>query len=627
MLPRKARGGAAEDYGARVFERMQQLFGSIVPRGTDPHVRYCDIQLVCLVMVWFFVQNSGSMRIVSDPSVGALGLFNLERLSSTGSQCIGGVLGSLVVLVWPRIKRASRRFLKSRETAGTDEQPAGGASQSGALDGDALSKRTALALAAVLGVLLVACLWEITAGNLLANTTTRLLACALITVLFLDSCLTMAKRPMQTVLAVFLLVALCRIVQNLVMFPFNGGFLWNLLSLVFELALLGIYAFTVVKLPAKPDGADGGKKSAVSTSPSAASPAGAASAFATRTLDATAARSGSSADLPSSASVRAGAIPASRSAAATMPQIPIPALDQGKKADPPPSANFGASDASAAKRRLPWQFIVHVMLYYFVVGMLGNLSDHIMRPGLEVNSSYLLASGVAFLLYYVSFARTGNTADYWVRIRQIAFPVLVASCALTALVPPALLFIPFTLGQIGYRYFLLSSYVEMFSISDITTVDARQVFAVTHIVMYVGMLGGNLVGIAMHSEAFTNATTVLAMTLIQFLCLTGASCWLGSDKLAGKVWGRRIELTPKGRQDRLLSETCAAIAETYGLTAKETEILEHLVRKQTLDQIAATLVVSKNTVRTHVRNLYTKVGAHSQSDVYRLFDETKHAGK
>lgn len=112
-----------------------------------------------------------------------------------------------------------------------------------------------------------------------------------------------------------------------------------------------------------------------------------------------------------------------------------------------------------------------------------------------------------------------------------------------------------------------------------------------------------------------------------FLCLIAASCWLGNDKSAGKVWGRRIELTPKGRQDQRTRKTCQPIADEYHLTAKETEILEHLVRKQTLDQIADALVVSKNTVRTHVRNLYAKIGAHSQSDVYRLFDEAKRAAK
>lgn len=267
------------------------------------------------------------------------------------------------------------------------------------------------------------------------------------------------------------------------------------------------------------------------------------------------------------------------------------------------------------------------MLYYFVVGVLRFWEGDLATPGLQINCSYLLASVAAFALFYVSFVRTGNTSDYWVRIRQIAFPLLVGACALTGLLDPTWLFLTVIIGQAGYRFFLLSSYVEMFSICDITDVNARHVFSVTHLVMYAGMFAGGILGLATQGSAVHNPTVTLAITLLLFLCLTGASCWLGNDKSAGKVWGRRIELTPKGQQDKLLSETCAAIAEAYGLTAKETEILEHLVRKQTLDQIAATLVVSKNTVRTHVRNLYAKVGAHSQSDVYRLFDETKRTGK
>lgn len=552
--------------GGAVSRGFQQLLSLIMPEGASRRIRYGGIQIVCLVMVWFFVQGSGNPQILANPADAEGPLFALGRLSSTGSQCAGGIVGSLFILIWPR--------LRSRLPGDFSAGDGSSARQ--------LQLRLSLGATALLAVLLAGGLWSTATGDPVITFVLRMAASALITALFLNACLTMVGLSMATILAVFLLVALCRIVQNLMMLPFTGGFAWNALSVAVELGLLAAYVATLLKMRAEPE-----------------APEAASSPNSAKTI-------------------------ADRPAASTSPEgIPSPT---GSRDDvsAEPTASTGREPA---KRLLPWQFIVHVMLYYFVVGVLGNLGGHIMRPGFETNCTYLLASGLAFLLYYLSFARTGNTTDYWVRIRQIAFPLLVSSCALTALVPTAWLFIPFALGQIGYRYFLLSSYVEMFSICDITDVNARHVFAVTHIVMYVGIFCGNVVGLAMRSDAVTNPATVLAMTLLLFLCLTAASCWLGNDKSAGKVWGRRIELTPKGRQDRLLSETYASIAETYGLTAKETEILEHLVRKQTLDQIAATLVVSKNTVRTHVRNLYAKVGAHSQSDVYRLFDETKRTTK
>ena len=66
------------------------------------------------------------------------------------------------------------------------------------------------------------------------------------------------------------------------------------------------------------------------------------------------------------------------------------------------------------------------------------------------------------------------------------------------------------------------------------------------------------------------------------------------------------------------------MAATFGLTPRETEILELLAEGQRPPQIAEKLVISVSTARTHVKNLYAKVGAHSQievSDLVNAVDE------
>ncbi|WP_251230402.1 response regulator transcription factor [Adlercreutzia aquisgranensis] len=516
-----------------MLNQLRQIFALVVPQGADRRIRYCGVQMICLVMVWFFIQGSGGIAFVDANQLPNGEATTELRLLTLASQCGGGIIGSLVVLFGARLH--PDRAPADRPTA------------------SAPSKRTALICSALLALSLVGCFACSASDAAMASAVLRAIACSVVTVLFLNACLVLVGFSLHTALAVFLLVSLCRIVQNLIMLPFEMGFAWAVLSLVAELVLVGTYAVTV--------------------------------------------------DL------------AERTAAPS--QEP-----------PSPSRQTALEDAPTPqpKRFLPWQFIVHVMLYYFVIGVLRLWEGNLAAPGLQTNCSYLLASTAAFALFYASFVRTGNTSDYWVRIRQIAFPLLVAAAALTGILPFDLLFLAVIMGQTAYRFYLLASYVEMFSICAITDVNARHVFAVTHIVMYVGMFAGSVLGMSTQT-AVMDPTTVLGITLLLFLCLIAASCWLGNDKSAGKVWGRRIELTPRGRHDQLLTRTCQAIADEYRLTAKETEILEHLVRKQTLDQIADALVVSKNTVRTHVRNLYAKIGAHSQSDVYRLFDQVKRASK
>lgn len=56
------------------------------------------------------------------------------------------------------------------------------------------------------------------------------------------------------------------------------------------------------------------------------------------------------------------------------------------------------------------------------------------------------------------------------------------------------------------------------------------------------------------------------------------------------------------------------------LTRRETVVLQELHRGLTLEEIAARLYVSKNTVKTQVRSLYRKLGVSSRSDAVAMVD-------
>lgn len=64
-----------------------------------------------------------------------------------------------------------------------------------------------------------------------------------------------------------------------------------------------------------------------------------------------------------------------------------------------------------------------------------------------------------------------------------------------------------------------------------------------------------------------------------------------------------------------VEELCHKAAERYGLTPRETEIAELLARGRNTQAIQDKLVVSRNTVKTHVKNIYAKLGVHSQQDL------------
>lgn len=66
---------------------------------------------------------------------------------------------------------------------------------------------------------------------------------------------------------------------------------------------------------------------------------------------------------------------------------------------------------------------------------------------------------------------------------------------------------------------------------------------------------------------------------------------------------------------------CDSLSQTFGLTGREREILGYLARGRSLPYIRDALVLSKNTVGTHVRNLYKKLDVHSKQELLDLVEQ------
>ncbi len=63
---------------------------------------------------------------------------------------------------------------------------------------------------------------------------------------------------------------------------------------------------------------------------------------------------------------------------------------------------------------------------------------------------------------------------------------------------------------------------------------------------------------------------------------------------------------------------CAEVAKKYKLTPRETQVLGYLSRGRNVVFIQKEMILSNNTVKMHVRHIYTKLGVHSQQDVISI---------
>lgn len=68
---------------------------------------------------------------------------------------------------------------------------------------------------------------------------------------------------------------------------------------------------------------------------------------------------------------------------------------------------------------------------------------------------------------------------------------------------------------------------------------------------------------------------------------------------------------------------CKILQEEYRLTSRETEIMELIVRGYSVARIAEEHVVSENTVRTHYKHIYAKLGIHKKQELIAMVDALK----
>ena len=83
----------------------------------------------------------------------------------------------------------------------------------------------------------------------------------------------------------------------------------------------------------------------------------------------------------------------------------------------------------------------------------------------------------------------------------------------------------------------------------------------------------------------------------------------------------RLSLEEQGV--RAIIEASAPEADLTELTLREKEVLSYLRQGLTNREIAYRLYISINTVNTHIRNIYSKLGAHDRSSAVQRARELR----
>ena len=92
----------------------------------------------------------------------------------------------------------------------------------------------------------------------------------------------------------------------------------------------------------------------------------------------------------------------------------------------------------------------------------------------------------------------------------------------------------------------------------------------------------------------------------------------GNSGPRGVCGGRRADGALNG--PGLTSEVLALIATRYGLTARETQVMVYAFKGYSLQRVSELDTVSMNTVKSHWKNVYRKLGVHTRQELIDLVE-------
>lgn len=67
-----------------------------------------------------------------------------------------------------------------------------------------------------------------------------------------------------------------------------------------------------------------------------------------------------------------------------------------------------------------------------------------------------------------------------------------------------------------------------------------------------------------------------------------------------------------------LDENCARLSDEFGLTTREREVFVLLAHGRNGRYIMDHLVISRNTAKSHIKHIYSKLGVHSHQELIDL---------
>lgn len=305
-----------------------------------------------------------------------------------------------------------------------------------------------------------------------------------------------------------------------------------------------------------------------------------------------------------------------------------PTMRYGQEAEQVSSGESFANNKAAAvgkgSDRPLWATLIAPLVYVFILSIIYGVLDAVAvvaSSSVPLDSVFASQVGgfvidVVFLLYVKfdgrRYALLLNAALGMIATGLIFLPFLPESYSIALVV----------LTHMGWEMALLVSYalvIELFRGRGLRLVGAA---AIVFAFPRPGVMAGSAIAsfVVVDNQYAFAQMTILAFALL-YLIMMGA--WLirtREKRSAERAIRKRDDLIRRYAQarDELYVLACDELAQNYGLTKREAELVGLLAQGRDAAFIESELFLSRNTVKSYTKSVYVKLDVHSKQELIDL---------
>ena len=262
--------------------------------------------------------------------------------------------------------------------------------------------------------------------------------------------------------------------------------------------------------------------------------------------------------------------------------------------------------------RSGWAAVLGLMFNFFTAGLtfwpeVAGLSGGV---SLKPVSYAVLVAVVWWVVGRARSAQGGILEVFYRASLPIAAAIMLASPFLEGAIPFVGSVTFSVVSYLGIAVCNVLGLVILFWMAKSTEVGFSKVFAIFCASCAASFAAGMLVFRALEHDAQVVSLCLLAAYLVAMV-------------LSEVVTGASRQRAQQQTEREYLGTLCDSLSERYGLSARESEILPFLARGRGAKHIAEKLCISAETVRTHCKRIYEKMGVHTKEELLDIIESNE----